>query len=65
LDTFGYVRTDKQIFLYGYMDIFILYHEDEIIINFVRENHCLYDKRDVDFKNVSKKEICEKKYPKI
>jgi len=24
-------------------------------IDFVRENHCLYDKRDVDFKNVSKK----------
>ena len=23
---------------------------DEIIIDFVRENHCLYDKRDVDFK---------------
>jgi len=25
---------------------------DKIIIDFVREIHCLYDKRDVDFKNV-------------
>jgi len=28
---------------------------DEIIIDFVRENHCLYDKRDVNFKNINKK----------
>jgi len=34
---------------------------DEIIIDFVRENHCLYDKCDVNFKNVSKKEFCGKK----
>jgi len=50
---------DKQIFLYGYMDMFILYYRkslnvDKIIIDFVRENHCI-DKRDVNFKNVSKK----------
>jgi len=25
------------------------------IIDFIRENHCLYDKRDMDFKNVNKK----------
>ncbi|KYQ49729.1 hypothetical protein ALC60_11196 [Trachymyrmex zeteki] len=28
---------------------------DEIIIEFVRENRCLYDKRDVNFKNIRKK----------
>lgn len=31
---------------------------DEIIIDFVRENHCLYDKRNVDFKNIYKKKNC-------
>ena len=38
---------------------------NEIIIDFVRENQCLYDKCDVDFKNVSKKKICGKKYSQI
>ncbi|KYN16679.1 hypothetical protein ALC57_11045 [Trachymyrmex cornetzi] len=28
---------------------------DEIIIEFVRENRCLYDKRDVNLKNIRKK----------
>lgn len=34
---------------------------DEIIIDFVRENHCLYDKRDVNFKNMNKKKELWKK----
>ena len=34
---------------------------DEIIIDFVRENHCLYDKRNVDFKNINKKKELWKK----
>lgn len=38
---------------------------DEIITDIVRENHCIYDKRDTDFKNIRKKEICGKKFPKI
>ena len=50
------------------MDIFILYYGialnvDEIIIDFVRKNHCLYDKRKVDFKNVSKKRDLWQKIP--
>lgn len=28
---------------------------DEILIDFIRENKCLYDKSDVNFKNASKK----------
>lgn len=32
---------------------------DEIIIDFVRENHCLYDKRNIDFKN-KKKDLWKK-----
>ena len=38
---------------------------DEIIIDFVRENHCLYDKRDVDFKNINKKKELWKKISEI
>ncbi|XP_025264131.1 uncharacterized protein LOC112637797 [Camponotus floridanus] len=34
---------------------------DEIIIDFVCKNHCLYDKRDVDFKNINKKKELWKK----
>ncbi|XP_011697587.1 PREDICTED: uncharacterized protein LOC105455745 [Wasmannia auropunctata] len=33
---------------------------DEIIIDIVRENYCIYDKRNVDFKNVKKKEVWQK-----
>lgn len=35
---------------------------DEIIIDFVRENHCLYNKRDIDFKNINKKRAVEKNF---
>ena len=28
---------------------------DEVIINFVRDNKCLYNKKDINFKNNSKK----------
>ncbi|KYM94328.1 Transcription factor Adf-1 [Cyphomyrmex costatus] len=34
---------------------------DEVIINFVRDNKCLYDKKDINFKNnIKKKELWHK-----
>jgi len=38
---------------------------DEIIIDIVRENHCIYDKHDMDFKNIRKKKLYGKKFSKM
>jgi len=37
---------------------------DEIIIDIVRENHCIYDKHDMDFKNIRKKSCMVKNFRK-